>query len=225
MLQFKEFSSKANFLFTFSFSKKNSFQQSMNHYGPANQQKQNFKIVLIGDSGVGKTCLLRAHFHEPFGTKIMMTITPTYWCSDLKCEGGTLIGLQLWDTAGQEKYNSLSRLFYRGADFAFVCFEAGNETSLQNVPKWVESVKEEEAKCKIFFVMTKIDLFPDSVVQEFESHSKETVLNSIEHEFFILTSAKNDEGIDELFDHILQFLPNHKKHKNPAVQEKQGCGC
>ena len=201
----------------------------MNHYGAKNQQKKYLKIILVGDSGVGKTCLVNAYFKQPFDKNMIPTIAPAYSCSDITCDDGSVIGLQIWDTAGQEKYNSVSRLFYREADFAFVCFETGNDKSLENVQKWADKVKAEEPSCKIAFVMTKIDLFKQDQVQEYEERALQSTLNEIEHEFFMKTSSLKDEGVEELFNKaVLEFLPKNTKEGGKSVsikQEKKGCAC
>ena len=204
-------------------------KKRMNHYGAKNQQKKYLKIILVGDSGVGKTCMVNAYFKQPFDKNMIPTIAPAYSCSDITLDDGSVIGLQIWDTAGQEKYNSVSRLFYREADFAFVCFETGNDKSLENVQKWTEKVKLEEPNCRIFFVMTKIDLFKHDHIKEYEEKALETTLNHIDHELFAKTSSLKDEGVEDLFNNaVMAFLPKQTKAGGKSVsieKEKKGCAC
>ena len=198
----------------------------MNYFG-SNQSKQSIKIIIVGDSGVGKTCLVNTFFDLPFEQKLNPTIAPAYSCSDITSKDGTVVGLQIWDTAGQEKYNSVSRLFYREANFAFVCFEAGNEKSLENILKWAEKVKTEEPKCKLFCVMTKIDLFKNDKIKEFQIIAEEQYISSIDCVYFTKTSSLKKQGIKELFNKVLDFIPNEnaKPMDHIPTEEKKGCSC
>ena len=85
----------------------------MENSGVPKLQKPTLKIILVGASGVGKTCLIASYFKQSFDFQSIPTVAPAYSCSDVKRKDGTTVSLQIWDTAGQERYHSVSKLFFR----------------------------------------------------------------------------------------------------------------
>jgi small GTP-binding protein len=125
------------------------------------------KVILVGNSGVGKTCLIGSYLKNTFENRPTPTVAPAYSCREVKKRDGTVIVLQIWDTAGQERYSSISQLFFRDSDVALVCFEPNDESSLLGVHNWVKRILTEVSKCHLFGVIMKLsDLISPKNCQE-----------------------------------------------------------
>ena len=99
-------------------------------------KKKNFlKIVILGDSGVGKTTLLQQYISGKFQGQAKPTIGADFSKKEIIIDN-TTVTLQIWDTAGQEKFQSLGYAFYRGADCCALVYDITNEASFRNVQKW-----------------------------------------------------------------------------------------
>ena len=101
-------------------------------------QKRNFlKIVILGDSGVGKTTLLQQYVHNKANANTKPTIGADFSKKEIQVDG-QVVTLQIWDTAGQEKFQSLGFAFYRGADCCALCYDLTNPASFEALDKWKE---------------------------------------------------------------------------------------
>ena len=101
-------------------------------------QKRNFlKIVILGDSGVGKTTLLQQYVHNKANANTKPTIGADFSKKEIQVDG-QVVTLQIWDTAGQEKFQSLGFAFYRGADCCALCYDLTNPNSFEALDKWKE---------------------------------------------------------------------------------------
>ena len=171
------------------------------------------KLLLIGDSGVGKTSIITRFVDSLFSLKTNTTISNlylpryTYANYDLVLDykikkikiDHTVFKLQVWDTAGQEKYRSITKNFYKNAMGAIIVFDLTNPESLKNVPNWVRHVNKQagENVCKLL-VGNKADLDDERAVssEEVQSMSEELGIEALE------LSAKNGDNIDEAFSKI-----------------------
>jgi small GTP-binding protein len=189
--------------------------------------KPRLKLILVGHSGVGKTCLIASFLKKPFDPKGLATVSPAYMFQDMPRRDGLIVTLQIWDTAGQERYHSVSEMFYRDANVAFVCFETGSSESLDSVPDWVNKVKKEVPECDFIFVGTKADLIP------VEEHSR--LLAAAQHQLaelqpkgVHLTSAMNREGVEDVFKGAAElYVPRQqltKLRKQPEPKPAAGAG-
>ena len=101
-------------------------------------QRRNFlKIVILGDSGVGKTTLLQQYVHQKASANTKPTIGADFSKKEIQIDG-QVVSLQIWDTAGQEKFQSLGFAFYRGADCCALTFDLTNPASFDALNKWKE---------------------------------------------------------------------------------------
>jgi small GTP-binding protein len=183
-------------------------------------EKPRLKIILVGASGVGKTCLISSFFKKPFDPSVMSTVSPAYLLQEVTRRDGMSLCLQIWDTAGQERYHAVSQLFFREADVAFVCYEAGNEDSMEAVPDWVARVRKEVPDCIFVFVATKSDLLPPDA-QAKVTVDAEKMFGSYQPKGYYLTSALNGDGVEQLFSDAAElFIPKQKAKRQPRdVQE------
>ena len=160
--------------------------------------QNSMKVILVGNSGVGKTCLISAYYRQTFDVNTTANVAPAYSYSDVINNEGVSVRLQIWDTAGQEKYLSVNQLFFRDADVAIICFESCDENSLNSIKDWVKRVRDEVPSCQFIFVMTKIDLKSKEEIDAFKKRAETKIAEyggSIVH----LTSALSKEGVNEIF--------------------------
>ena len=186
----------------------------MENSGVPKLQKPTLKIILVGASGVGKTCLIASYFKQSFDFQSIPTVAPAYSCSDVKRKDGTTVSLQIWDTAGQERYHSVSKLFFRDSGIAFICFESGDEQSTAEVPNWIKRVKEESPHCLFFFVLTKSDLHTSEEMEKLEKDAQTRFAEYNPKKIYV-TSALSRDGVQELFNDAAESF--HPKNQNKAI--------
>eukprot|EP00118_Oscarella_pearsei_P010510 m.64827 g.64827 ORF g.64827 m.64827 type:complete len:167 (+) comp35283_c0_seq7:1121-1621(+) len=117
------------------------------------------KVVLLGKEYGGKTSLVERYLHGKFGSvPYQATIGAAFGAKTIQLSSGAALTLGIWDTAGAERYEAMSRLYYRGAKAAIVCFDLTDSTSFERVRFWVNELKVTEETCKIFLCGTKVDL-------------------------------------------------------------------
>ena len=117
-----------------------------------------FKVVLIGDSGVGKSNLLSRFTRNEFNLESKSTIGVEFATKSIQAEGKT-IKAQIWDTAGQERYRAITSAYYRGAVGALLVYDITKEASFENVAKWLAELQENAtADITITMIGNKTDL-------------------------------------------------------------------
>lgn len=129
-----------------------------------------FKMILVGDSSVGKSCLLYQYLNGQFNENTDPTIGIEFGNKEIVLDKKN-IRLQLWDSAGQENYRSITRSYYRGVICAFLVYDVTNEKSFKNViTSWYEEAKQYGNK-SLYFVLVgnKIDLEPNRKVSTEEA--------------------------------------------------------
>lgn len=168
----------------------------------------NMKIVVVGDGGCGKTCLLVSYAQQKFPEIYVPTVFENY-VTNVSCPDGKVIELALWDTAGQEEYDRLRPLSYPDVDVLLVCFSLDNLTSLQNVKDtWFPEVSHFCPGIPILLVGTKSDLSgsvdPDLPIQ------LATDINAIG---YIQCSAKTMFNIRTVFNFALNHFQKQKEYQ------------
>jgi Ras-related protein Rab-7A len=103
-------------------------------------RKHLYKVLILGDSNVGKTSLMNAYILRRFTQHYKATIGADFMTKDI-CIRDNIITLQIWDTSGQERYNSLGMPFYRGAECCIFIYDVTKASSLENVHKWYEQLE------------------------------------------------------------------------------------
>ena len=162
-----------------------------------------FKVVMLGDVCVGKTCVVNRFIKESFGasapTMAASFASKTIAVNPLLEEKPTLIKLQLWDTAGSEKFRSLSQLYYKKAAVVCLTYDVTSSHSFDALEHWVAELAENaENEVIKFIVGNKCDL---SEQEEVSAKQASAYAKQIGASFFE-TSAKNNTGITELFTAI-----------------------
>lgn len=103
----------------------------------SSRKKTLLKVIILGDSGVGKTSLMQQFVNNKFSHQYKATIGADFLTKDITIDNNNKqVTLQIWDTAGQERFQSLGVAFYRGADCCVLCYDVSNEKSLNNLSSW-----------------------------------------------------------------------------------------
>ena len=153
-----------------------------------------FKLVLIGDSGVGKSCLLLRFADDAFTESYISTIGVDFRFRTVKIDSKT-VKLQIWDTAGQERFRTITSAYYRGADGIIMVYDVTSQDSFTHVNDWLNEVNRyaSEGTCKLL-VGNKSDR-TDKVVQYEAAKAFADGLNIP----FLETSAKNASNVEQAF--------------------------
>ena len=171
------------------------------------------KIVLLGDSGVGKTCIISRYISGNFDESSATTNGASYCSKNVNFDKlGKNLLLDIWDTAGQEKYRALTKFFYKDAAIVILVYDITRRDSFDNIKNvWYQEVKENGAKDIILGIAgNKSDLYENEEVPETEAREFATSVNAI----YALTSAQNNNGIDKLFEEIGESYLNSKMQGN-----------
>lgn len=166
----------------------------------SDENQELLKLVLIGESGVGKTSIISQFIDSQFTPDKQSTIGGTFSSKSVKCSNGKNLKLEIWDTAGQERYRSVTKMFYKDANAAILVYDITNKNSYDQLQSyWAEQVKESSPKNIIIAIAAnKCDLFEREVVDEKEARNFAKSIGAI----FSLTSAKSTSGINSLFIEI-----------------------
>jgi small GTP-binding protein len=163
---------------------------------------QSVKAVLLGESGVGKTCIIARFINGSFESNIMSTTGASYAGKTMIFQefGGQCVKFEIWDTAGQEKYRSLTKIFYRDAKVIVFVYDITTEYSFNQLKDyWYEETINTTEKTPLMAVVAnKSDLYPDQKVNNKDGKEFAEKINAI----FQTTSAMSDTGINTLFENI-----------------------
>ena len=187
------------------------------------QEPPLYKLLLLGDSTVGKTCFLLRYTDDTFLDMHMATIGLDYRLKTLILDDHKIVKIQLWDTAGQDKFRAITRNYYKGARGIILIYDVTNVKSYENIKKWINEIKEEiSEKVSIVLVANKID---NTAERKISKEQGEKLANDYEVAFFE-TSAKTGEGVNEsvlyLVQKIVETDPEVKKRgKNLKFKTKR----
>ena len=167
------------------------------------QYDLSFKIIVIGDSGVGKSCLTTKAVKNNFEEYYQATVGFEFLTFNLKLNDN-VIKLQIWDTCGQEIYRSLISNFYRSSSMAIIVYSIDNEESFNDLDNWVKQLKTHSSPdCKVFIIGNKNDLEDKRKVsyEQGENFAKNNQFN-----LFLETSAKTGFNSKEMFIEAAKLL-------------------
>eukprot|EP01155_Anaeramoeba_flamelloides_P027808 Anaeramoba_flamelloidesa828681_17.p1 GENE.a828681_17~~a828681_17.p1 ORF type:complete len:207 (-),score=62.41 a828681_17:32-628(-) len=174
------------------------------------------KVVLLGDTGVGKSCLVLQFCYGKFEDNIDSTIGASYITKQINVSN-QILKLQIWDTAGQERYQSLAPMYYRGSEIAIVIFDITSQDSFIKAKQWILEVAGKEMPNLIIgMVGNKIDLEKERVVSS-DMAEEYCSLNKIH---YFETSAKTAENVQEMFFGLALELLKIPKSKRTKKKEK-----
>ncbi|CCK69273.1 Rab family GTPase YPT52 KNAG_0C01600 [Huiozyma naganishii CBS 8797] len=189
-----------------------------------------FKLVLLGDSSVGKSSIVHRFVKDTFDELRESTIGAAFLSQTIKVESEdqqeVVIKFEIWDTAGQERYKSLAPMYYRNANAALVVYDVTQEDSLNKAKAWVEELKNKvgDEDLVIFLVGNKVDLCEGS-----DNEDKRAVAATLAKQYaedqglmFDEVSAKTGHGVKEVFQAIGQRLYDTKKEELATRQRGNG---
>ncbi len=179
-----------------------------------------YKVLLLGDSTVGKTCILLKYTDKIFQETHMMTIGLDYRLKTMTLQSGKEVKLQIWDTAGQDRFRSITKNYYKGSHGIILIYDVTSLKTFENVKSWVSQIHEEISdKVVIYLVGNKIDMDDERKVQTEEGQKLAEELGVP----FVETSAKSGVNIDNIFSDITERIDKEfgniqKVRKNISYQ-------
>eukprot|EP01125_Pyxidicula_operculata_P021098 TRINITY_DN79_c0_g1_i1.p1 TRINITY_DN79_c0_g1~~TRINITY_DN79_c0_g1_i1.p1 ORF type:complete len:201 (+),score=34.11 TRINITY_DN79_c0_g1_i1:103-705(+) len=180
-------------------------QPIVKHAHPPNENREYdylFKIVLIGDSGTGKSSLLLRYADDVFTENFISTIGVDFKVKTTKLEG-TKVKLQIWDTAGQERFRTITSSYYRGAHAIMVVYDVTNRESFENVTRWLQEIGQYTCEdVERILIGNKCDLADERKVYFEEGRE---LADSYAMPFFE-TSAKMSSSVADSFESVAKSL-------------------
>ena len=181
-----------------------------------------FKLVLIGDSSVGKTNILSKYLNDEFDQNSKPTIGVEFATKNFEIENN-IVKTQIWDTAGQERYRAITSSYYKGAKGCLLVYDITRKESFENIDKWISDLKSAgNENMSIILVGNKSDLENERKVTKEEAEEKAKLYNLA----FMETSALNGTNIGKAFDELINevYKNNHQffeKEVNLLIDEKK----
>ena len=171
------------------------------------------KIVLIGECGVGKTSIISSYIKNEFSNEVPSSLTASFATKETNLTlNENIIQFDIWDTAGQELFRAVNKIFYVDANIVILVYDVTNKNSFYELKNyWYNEILKNGEKNVIFGIAgNKNDLYHNEDIKEEEVRKWANEINSI----FYLTSAKNKNGIDELFNELGQKYINKEFQNN-----------
>ena len=193
-----------------------------------------FKILTIGESGVGKTCILRRFVDNKFSKTHLATIGIDFKAKTLYINNQE-IKLKVWDTAGQERFRNITTQYYKGADGIVLVYDVTDELSYGKIREWMDQILSNTRQEDIGLVLlgNKCDVQPRSVSAEMGIKMGEELKIR-----YFETSALTGQGINEAFEYLAKDIMNKKNlaignnyaggvplNKEKKKKSENGCDC
>ena len=178
-----------------------------------------FKLLIIGESGVGKTCLLLRFTDDSFTANHLTTIGIDFKIKIINLEEKQ-IKLQIWDTAGQERFRTITKTYYKGAHGIILTYDVTDENSFKNIRNWVKQIEQNAQNnvCKVL-VGNKCDREDRKI--SYEEGAK--LASEFKMQFFE-TSAKSNYNVNETFTFLTKEILNTSDPKTIGKDEKIDLG-
>ena len=178
-----------------------------------------YKILLVGDSGVGKTNIMLRYLNKEFNINTKATVGVEFGSKNIIIDKKVIKG-QIWDTAGQERYRAITSSYYKGAHGAFVVYDITLKESFEAVDRWINDLRSNtDERLEIILIGNKSDLEEKRQVtkEEGEEKAKEKEVA------FMETSALNCNNIEKAFNEILNkvylaYKPQEKKSEGGFIE-------
>ena len=198
----------------------------------SSDSSKTFKILTIGESGVGKTCILRRFVENKFLKNHLATIGIDFKTKTLNINNQE-IKLKIWDTAGQERFRNITTQYYKGADGIVLIYDVTDDASYEKIRDWMEQILSTTKREDIGLVLlgNKCDMEPRAVTEEQGNKMAEELKVS-----YFETSALTGQGINEAFNELTRDIMKRKGvgdggnenlelKNNISKKKKDGNGC
>lgn len=173
-----------------------------------------FKLLLIGDSGVGKTCIIFRFVENSFNPAFITTIGIDFKIRTVEI-GGKKIKLQIWDTAGQERFHTIAATCYRGAQGIMLVYDVTDEKSFNNIPKWIQKTQElASPNVTKMLIANKCDLNKQRVI----TRERGEQLAQDQEIRYVEISALSNLNVEDAFGTLTQDVYN-----NHVCLAAEGC--
>ena len=185
-----------------------------------NSQKETykFKLVVVGDSGVGKTNLIKRFINNEFKSDSKATVGVEFLSKNFIINK-EIFKIEIWDTAGQERYKSITTAYYKGAKGAMIIYDVTNQSSFDNVDKWFNEIKDKAAKnTNLIIIGNKTDLTDKKVInsetliekgKNFDVPVMETSAldsSNVQEAFFVI--------LKEMYKSVKSLMQENEKNEN-----------
>jgi Ras-related protein Rab-8A len=175
------------------------------------------KLLLLGDSAVGKSCLLLRFSDDAFTPSFISTIGIDFKIRTVNVDG-KIIKLQIWDTAGQERFRTITTTYYRGAMGVLLIYDVTNEATFDNIKNWMSNIKAyANENIRSVLIGNKCDLTDKKTVTTMSGKS----LANLHNIRFFETSAKTGLSVDEAFITIVRDIKNDLMKNESKTTEIQ----
>ena len=199
------------------------------------EKGKEIKVILLGNSGVGKTSIINRYIFNKFDQNSETTLGSTFFTKEIE-KNKDLYKLNLWDTTGQEKYRSITNLFIKGAQIVILVYSVDLLSSFEGLDYWYKSIKEilQGNNFVLAVVGSKSDLIKDEEEVVSEEEAKKFA-SERKAKFKLISSKEDSDGINSLFDSLLDelikqnyvqvstsYVIQRKKHKD-KIKKKNKC--
>lgn len=178
-----------------------------------------FKLLIIGDSGVGKSSILLRFADNMFSGSYITTIGVDFKIRTINIDGEK-VKLQIWDTAGQERFRTITSTYYRGTHGVIIVYDVTNAESFVNVKRWLHEIEQNCEVVNRVLVGNKDDC-PELKVVETQDAQKFAERMGVQ---LYETSAKENQNIEEVFNCITKLVLQSKKAQQQKADEDKSSG-
>lgn len=181
-------------------------------------EPESVKVVLLGEAGVGKTCIIKQFIEKKFDPSTMSSLSAQFISKTIEyVDYGKAIKFDIWDTVGQERFRSIAKIFYKDAQVIILVYDITSKSSFESLSNfWLNEIKNNISGNPVFAVVgNKYDLYKNQSVDPEDAKDFAKNCGAI----FQLTSAMTSEGIAKLFDNIGKKVlnPNFKYDENDKI--------
>ena len=188
----------------------------------SNEVKEDYKlkVVIVGDSGVGKTNLIKRFVSNTFSPNSKATVGVEFISKSYRINN-QVFKIEMWDTAGQERYKSITAAYYKGAKGALIVYDTTVKTSFENIDRWMAEIKDKSSKdMKLMIVGNKTDLKDERQVKTEEALAKAKELEAPIME----ASALDGSNVKEAFYDLLKEMYKEIRKKLDIVESQAESG-
>lgn len=176
-----------------------------------------FKILLLGDSSVGKTCFLKRFIDGTFQEVYMSTISLDYKIKLINVDD-LKIKIQLWDIPVQNRFMSITKNYFKGTNGIILIYDVTNRNTFENIKTWMEQIEESKTEDLIIYLVgNKIDEEENRKIKEEEGKETGTKYKLR----FFEASAKNNKGIEELFIELVKEIINKRNNEKNEEENNE----
>ena len=181
-----------------------------------------FKVVVIGDSGVGKTNLIKRFITNTFSDNSKATVGVEFITKSYKINN-QIFKIELWDTAGQERYKSITAVYYKGAKGALLVYDTTSKMSFNDIDKWLAEIKDKTSNdIKLMIIGNKIDLKEFREVTNEQATEKAKTLGIPIMETSALDATNVKEAFNDLIKEMYRDLRNKIKNSGGDINKNKG---